>query len=146
MSVQNVVAEMTRTFKQQVQVKDQELRKCQEDNLSLSNLSQELRSKCEELDHINRENKLKIEELSERLQESGAQLRQDVGSVEDLSKLVEAELELSSELDNTLLSQVVTGLGLTCAGWREGSGLGRLPRPVLRRGPPMWQVRSRSPS
>ena len=35
-SVQNVVSEMTRTFKQQVQVKDQELRKCQEENVSLS--------------------------------------------------------------------------------------------------------------
>ena len=120
-SVQNVVAEMTRTFKQQVQVKEQEVRKCQEENFSLSRLSQELKAKCDDLEHINRDNRLKIEELENRISVSGKRMKSDLedekvdlqhGSLEDLSNLVQAELDLSSELDNTLLSQVVTGLGL----------------------------------
>ena len=36
----------------------------------------------------------------------------ETGSLDELSNLVQAELDLSTELDNTLLSQVVGGLGL----------------------------------
>ena len=78
-----------------------------------------LKKKCQELENINRDNKLKIEELESRVSQVGKKRKGDFendnlehGSLEDLSNLVQAELDLSSELDNTLLSQVVTGLGL----------------------------------
>ena len=118
-SVQNVVSEMTKSFKHQIQLKDQEVKQCLEQNLSLKNLNTDLERKCQELEDINKANKDKIEEIEKKVVVSAAQIKSDVdneniehGSLDDLSNLVQAELDLSSELDNTLLSQVVSGLGL----------------------------------
>ena len=126
-SVQNVVSEMTASFKQQILIKDQEIRKHVSENSSLVNINDELKRKCQELEMIQSSNKAKIDGLERRLSSSAndvierrvssntKDLRADndnleSGSLEDLSNLVQAELDLSTELDNTLLSQVVTGL------------------------------------
>ena len=111
-SVQKVVAEMTNSFKQQISSKDGDLRKVTENLVSITALKKELEKNNAELAAIDKNNKARISELESVV----ASLREtpepgvEQGSLEDLSNLVQAELDLSTELDNTLLSQVVTGL------------------------------------
>ena len=111
-SVQKVVAEMTNSFKQQISSKDGDLRKVTENLVSITALKKELEKNNTELATIDKNNKARIYELESLV----AGLREtpepgvEQGSLEDLSNLVQAELDLSTELDNTLLSQVVTGL------------------------------------
>ena len=54
----------------------------------------------------------------------------ETGSLDELSNLVQAELDLSTELDNTLLSQVVGGLGLdnTAMSANNSSGMSEIQR------------------
>ena len=118
-SVQNVVTEMTQSFKNQIVIKDQEVKKCQETNASLKSFNAELDKKCRDLEELDRVNRDKISQLEKRIEGGLKDMKVESdyenlehGSLDDLSNLVQAELDRSSELDNTLLSQVVTGLGL----------------------------------
>eukprot|EP00092_Neocalanus_flemingeri_P024928 GFUD01027036.1.p1 GENE.GFUD01027036.1~~GFUD01027036.1.p1 ORF type:complete len:1832 (-),score=681.44 GFUD01027036.1:71-5566(-) len=119
-SVQKVVNEMTSSFKTQIQFKEQELRKVSDSYQAISTLNSDLDKRCAELVDINQECKDKIDQLERKVSENSQELMKGLnaekflehGSLDDLSNLVQAELDLSSELDNTLLSQVVSGLGL----------------------------------
>ena len=118
-SVQNVVTEMTQSFKNQIIIEDQEVKKCQETNASLKSFNIELDKKCRDLEELDRANRDKISQLEKRIEGGLKDMKVESdyenlehGSLDDLSNLVQAELDRSSELDNTLLSQVVTGLGL----------------------------------
>merc|ERR1719495_2633362 len=119
-SVQKVVTEMTLSFKNQILLKDQELQKVCDNFQSISSIKSDLEKRCSELDDINQACTEKIAHLERKVLENTHEIRQELdtekylehGSLEDLSNLVQAELDLSSELDNTLLSQVVNGLGL----------------------------------
>ena len=112
--VQSVVAEMTKSFKHQIQIKEQEVRKCQEQNQSLANLSQQLQHKCQELEAEAKINKEKLDSLEKSSSEirSSEDIELDnnlgTGSLDELSNMVQAELDLSTELDNTLLSQMMS--------------------------------------
>jgi len=128
-SVQKVVTEMTLSFKNQIQLKDQELR----------SVKSELEKRCAELDTINNASKEKIDQLERQIEEKCQEVRKEMdsvkflehGSLDDLSNLVQAELDLSSELDNTLLSQVVSGLGLdSTAGSINHTGVSEVQRLV----------------
>jgi len=119
-SVQKVVTEMTLSFKNQILLKDQELQKVCDNFQSISSIKSDLEKRCTELDDINQACKEKIDHLERKVLENANEMRKELntekflehGSLDDLSNLVQAELDLSSELDNTLLSQVVNGLGL----------------------------------
>merc|ERR1719150_3435031 len=131
-SIQNVVTEMTKSFKQQIMLKDQEVKKYQEQNVSLSNVNMELQRKCRELEDIGRAHKEKLDDMEKRVAVTGADMKMDNGdnddlehgSLDDLSNLVQAELDRSTELDNTLLSQVVSGLSLDNSGVAAASSSG----------------------
>jgi len=119
-SVQKVVTEMTLSLKNQIQLKEQELVKVCDNYRSISSVKFDLEKRCSELDIINQASKDKIDQLERQISEKTVEIRKGLetekflehGSLDDLSNLVQAELDLSSELDNTLLSQVVSGLGL----------------------------------
>merc|ERR1719320_656369 len=111
---------MTLSFKNQILLKDQQLQKVCDNFQSVSSIKSDLEKKCTELDDINQACKEKIDHLERKVLENANEMRKELntekflehGSLDDLSNLVQAELDLSSELDNTLLSQVVNGLGL----------------------------------
>lgn len=76
----------------------------------ITSLNTDLERRCLELDTINTANKVKIDRLEEKGMEMKKGLEVETGSLDDLSRLVQAKLDLSSELDNTLLSQVAAGV------------------------------------
>ena len=98
--VEKVVTEMTRSFKHQVQVKEGEARAERERAETLSQMNAELEQRCLQLEAVQEEERRKNGSL---MMVEGGRL---TGSVEDLSRQLQHELDLSSELDNSLLSQV----------------------------------------
>ena len=99
--VEKVVTEMTRSFKHQVQVKEGEARAERERAETLSQMNAQLEQRCSQLEAAQDEERQR-EEGSMMIVEGGRLS----GSVEDLSRQLQHELDLSSELDNSLLSQV----------------------------------------
>ena len=99
--VEKVVTEMTRSFKHQVQVKEGEARAERERAETLSQMNAQLEQRCSQLEAAQEEERQR-EEGSMMMVEGGRLS----GSVEDLSRQLQHELDLSSELDNSLLSQV----------------------------------------
>merc|ERR550532_1576929 len=99
--VEKVVTEMTRSFKHQVQVKEGEARAERERAETLSQMNAQLEQRCSQLEAAQEEERQR-EEGSMMMVEGGGLS----GSVEDLSRQLQHELDLSSELDNSLLSQV----------------------------------------
>ena len=99
-SIQNVVTEMTKSFKQQIMLKDQEVKKYQEQNVSLSTVNMELQRKCRELEDIGRAHKEKLDDMEKRVAVTGADMKMDNGdnddlehgSLDDLSNLVQASV------------------------------------------------------
>ena len=96
-SIQNVVTEMTKSFKQQIMLKDQEVKKYQEQNVSLSTVNMELQRKCRELEDIGRAHKEKLDDMEKRVAVTGGDVKMDNGdnddlehgSLDDLSNLVQ---------------------------------------------------------
>ena len=129
--VEKVVTEMTRSFRHQVQSKEVEVRGERERCRGLEESNRDLEERCRELDTAVKVSTsilttipttiinitTILQEIREKLsrlevdagsQGEEAELRLSHGSVEDLSRLVQQELELSSQLDNSLLSQVAS--------------------------------------
>merc|ERR550519_356413 len=92
---------MTRSFKHQVQVKEGEARAERDRAETLSQMNAQLEQRCSQLETAQDEERQR-EEGSMMMVEGGRLS----GSVEDLSRQLQHELDLSSELDNSLLSQV----------------------------------------
>ena len=101
--VEKVVTEMTRSFKHQVQVKEGEARAERERAETLSQINAQLEQRCSQLEAAREEERHNREEEGSMMMVEGGRL---TGSVEDLSRQLQHELDLSSELDNSLLSQV----------------------------------------
>ena len=96
-SIQNIVTEMTKSFKQQIMLKDQEVKKYQEQNVSLSNVNMELQRKCRELEDIGRAHNEKLDDMEKRVALTGSDMKMnnsdnddlEHGSLDDLSNLVQ---------------------------------------------------------
>ena len=88
---------MTKSFKQQIMLKDQEVKKYQEQNVSLSIVNMELQRKCRELEDIGRAHNEKLDDMEKRVALTGSDMKMDNsdnddlehGSLDDLSNLVQ---------------------------------------------------------
>merc|ERR1712098_887870 len=83
-SVQNVVTEMTQSFKNQIVIKDQEVKKCQEANASLRSFNNALDKKCRDLEEL----EMKIESGHKEMKVESDYENLEHGSLDDLSNLV----------------------------------------------------------
>ena len=98
--VEKVVTEMSKSFKHQMQVKEGEARAERERAETLSQMNAELEQRCSQLEAA------QDTETQRNMSNMGLEGGRLSGSVEDLSRQLQHELDLSSELDNSLLSQV----------------------------------------
>merc|ERR1719228_496802 len=98
--VEKVVTEMSKSFKHQIQVKEGEARAERERAETLSQMNAELEQRCSQLEAA------QDTETQRNMSNMGLEGGRLSGSVEYLSRQLQHELDLSSELDNSLLSQV----------------------------------------
>ena len=128
-SIERVVKEMTEQFKKEVQARDAELERLRSDLATVRASEHELSARCKSLEvslnDVSMQLSLAQTQLSTKelelvelkkpasLQEAGAAVGHvppiEVGSLDDLTSLVQRELDISSELDQTLLNQLVSG-------------------------------------
>ena len=121
-SIETVVKEMTGQFKQEVQSRENELENVKATLLLAQNSESVLSSKCTELEIDLNDAKMKLNLAQTQLSTKEFELNEqknstkkdelmpiEVGSLDDLTNLVQRELDISSDLDQTLLTQLVSG-------------------------------------
>ena len=117
------IKELTDRFRTDLQLKEQEKETLQIEYYSMRELKDNLETRCQELDARHQEMSGRITSLEQvlatRESEVERSLRKDclsedkadsveAGSLDDLTSLVQRELEVSSELDQSLLNQLVS--------------------------------------
>jgi len=156
-SLQKVVNDLTTQFKDQIKIKEMEinttrveLNAAKHNCASMNTHNNDLENRCQELDDLVKGAKQTITSLEHQLDEKIGKIdsmqrefegvikgdlsenddksvKMGAVSVDDLTNMVQRELDLSSELDNTLLSQLLGGSVSTES---FASGLGEVQRLV----------------
>jgi hypothetical protein len=123
---QNRIKELTATYLADVQLKQKENHTVREEYLRINDLKEGLARRCQELESLNQEMSDRMSTLEQALALSQSEVRRwktgaqtdlkctneagfiEAGSLDDLTSLVQRELEVSSELDQSLLNQLVS--------------------------------------